>query len=201
MERVSWEDAQGFIEELNRREGANVYRLPTEAEWEYAVRAGTQTAYHFGTAANRLGQYGWYEGNSNNRTHPVGGKRPNAWGLYDLHGNVWEWVQDWYGAYPRGLVTDPRGPSSGADRVRIAAGVGTTPPAIAALRIAIGIRRALATTTSASAWREPPNPVRCYPFTLCWGGAAPRAVPKGAQRAAGVGIWGPGAKPLAAAVS
>ena len=117
VEAVSWEDAQGFIEELNLREGVAVYRLPTEAEWEYAARRGTQTAYHFGNAANRLGEYGWYDGNSGGRTHPVGQKRPNTWGLYDMHGNVLEWVADWYGDYPRGSVTDPRGPSSGATRV------------------------------------------------------------------------------------
>ncbi len=118
VKRVSWEDIQGFIAELNRREGVRSYRLPTEAEWEYAARAGTQTAYHFGNGANRLEQYGWYADNSGYRTHPVGQKRPNAWGLYDMHGNVWEWVADWYGYYPRGAVTDPRGPSTGADRVK-----------------------------------------------------------------------------------
>ena len=110
VEQVSWEDVEGFIEELNLREGVSVYRLPTEAEWEYAARAGTQTTYHFGNAANRLGQYGWYEDNSGNRSHPVGEKRPNVWGLYDMHGNVWEWVADWYGDYPSGAVIDPRGP-------------------------------------------------------------------------------------------
>ena len=81
VEQVSWEDVQGFIEELNQREGVGRYRLPTEAEWEYAARAGTQTAYHFGNAGNRLGLYGWYDDNSGGRPHPVGGKRPNAWGL------------------------------------------------------------------------------------------------------------------------
>ena len=170
VEHVSWDDVQEFIRELNRREGANVYRLPTEAEWEYAARAGTQTAYHFGTAANRLGQYGWYQDNSGDQTHPVGGKRPNGWGLYDMLGNVWEWVADWYGAYPRGAVTDPRGPSTGASGC-FAAGVGAAPPAIAALRLAVwdspGDSPPLA---SASAWRELRNPVRCYPFTLCGGG-------------------------------
>ena len=117
VEKVSWEDVQGFIEELNAREGVRSYRLPTEAEWEYAARAGTQTAYHFGNAANRLRQYGWYEENAGRRSHPVGQKRPNEWGLYDMHGNVWEWVADSWGDYPRGAVTDPRGPDTGAYRV------------------------------------------------------------------------------------
>ena len=118
VEGVSWEDAQGFIAELNRREGVSVYRLPTEAEWEYAARAGTQTAYHFGNAADQLEQYGWYKDNARNRTHPVGQKQPNGWGLFDMHGNVWEWVHDWYGDYPGGAVTDPRGPEAGVGRVR-----------------------------------------------------------------------------------
>lgn len=117
VERVSWEDIQGFIAKLNLQEGVSVYRLPTEAEREYAARAGTQTAYYFGNVADRLGPYGWYMGNSDNRTHPVGQKQPNGWGLYDMHGNVWEWVADWYGAYSRGAVTDPHGPRTGTDRV------------------------------------------------------------------------------------
>ncbi len=97
VENVSWDDAQKFIGALNRREGMETYRLPTEAEWEYAVRAGTRTAYHFGNAAGELYLYAWYgdtgvffpEG-----THPVGQKQPNAWGLYDMHGNVREWTAD-----------------------------------------------------------------------------------------------------------
>ena len=117
VEQVSWADAQAFIAALNRQAGGETYRLPTEAEWEYAARAGMQTAYHFGNAAHRLGQYGWYSDNSASTTHPVGQKRPNAWGLYDIQGNVWEWVQDWYGAYPRGAVPDPRGPGTGTHRV------------------------------------------------------------------------------------
>ena len=117
VEKVSWEDVQGFIAALNQREGVRSYRLPTEAEWEYAARGGTQTAYHFGDTANRLGQYGWDDENAGERTHPVGQKRPNGWGLYDMHGNVWEWVADWHGDYPSGRVSDPGGPSTGARRV------------------------------------------------------------------------------------
>ena len=94
VENVSWDDVQGFIEELNLREGVTTYRLPSEAEWEYATRGGTTTAYSFGNAENRLGLYAWYRENSGSRTHPVGGKRPNPFGLYDVHGNVHEWVQD-----------------------------------------------------------------------------------------------------------
>jgi len=174
VENVSWDDAQKFIGALNRREGMETYRLPTEAEWEYAVRAGTRTAYHFGNAAGELYLYAWYgdtgvffpEG-----THPVGQKQPNAWGWYDMHGNVREWIVDQYRDYPSGPVTDlvqlpilvalVQAPSG-----CFAAGVGMTPPAIAALRIAIGGCRTSASASLASAWREPPNPVRCYPFTL-----------------------------------
>jgi formylglycine-generating enzyme required for sulfatase activity len=106
-----------FIQRLNAKEGHNRYRLPTEAEWEYAARAGTTGAYSFGDDADTLGRYAWYRDNSGGKTHPVGQKEPNAWGLYDMHGNVWEWVQDWYGRYSSSSVTDPVGPSSGSPRV------------------------------------------------------------------------------------
>jgi formylglycine-generating enzyme required for sulfatase activity len=117
VENVSWYDAQEFVRRLNAKEGHNRYRLPTEAEWEYAARAGTTGAYSFGDDEGSLGRYAWYEGNSGKKTHPVGQKQPNAWGLYDMHGNVEEWVQDWYGNYSSSSVTDPKGPSSGSDRV------------------------------------------------------------------------------------
>ena len=113
VEMVSWEDVQGFIGRLNARAGREVYRLPTEAEWEYAAQAGT-TGDRYGS----LDGIAWWDGNSGNRTHPVGGKSANGWGLHDMLGNVGEWVQDWYGAYPGGTVTDPRGPGSGSYRVR-----------------------------------------------------------------------------------
>jgi len=118
VENISWQDAQEYIKRLNMREGTNKYRLPTEAEWEYACRAGSQSRFSFGDAVGSLDLYGWYEGNSGNRTHPVGQKEPNAWGLYDMHGNVCEWVQDRYGDYPVGAVTDPTGPSSGTGILR-----------------------------------------------------------------------------------
>jgi formylglycine-generating enzyme required for sulfatase activity len=117
VEMVSWEEVQKFIDELNTREGGAKYRLPMEAEWEYAARAGSQTAYSFGDDSRQLGKYGWFRGNADNTTHPVGTLQPNAWGLYDMHGNVWEWVQDWRGQYPAGPVTDPQGPASGSARV------------------------------------------------------------------------------------
>jgi formylglycine-generating enzyme required for sulfatase activity/predicted aspartyl protease len=117
VENVSWQDVQEFINRLNARARDTAsYRLPTEAEWEYAARAGSTTAYSFGDDARQSEQYAW----SNMRgftTHPVGRLLPNAWGLYDMHGNVSEWVQDWYGAYPSGTVTAPTGPPSGSDRV------------------------------------------------------------------------------------
>ena len=117
VEQVSWDDAQEFLAKLNLMEKIDTYRLPTEAEWEYACRAGSTTRFCFGDKEEKLGEYAWYGDNSEGKTHPVGQKQPNAWGLYDMHGNVWEWCQDWYGDYPAGPVTDPRGPDAGEYRV------------------------------------------------------------------------------------
>jgi eukaryotic-like serine/threonine-protein kinase len=121
VETVSWEDAQEFIAKLNalsaEQSAGREYRLPTEAEWEYACRAGEETAYSFGEDPSVLGKYGWFEDNSGSKTHPVGEKQPNSWGLYDMHGNVWEFCQDCYGDYSAGAVIDPTGPSGGSFRV------------------------------------------------------------------------------------
>ena len=116
VESVSWDEAQNFILKLNAR-GEGKYRLPTEAEWEYAARARTATKFGFGENENLLGEYGWFAGNSQNKTQPVGSKLPNPWGLYDMHGNVWEWVGDWKGDYRPEAATDPTGPPSGVDKI------------------------------------------------------------------------------------
>ena len=111
VETVSWTDAQGFIGTVNGATNGG-FRLPTESEWEYACRAGTT-----GETYGNLDGIAWYDGNSGKTTHPVGQKQPNAFGLYDMNGNVWQWCQDWYGDYPSGSVTDPQGASSGSFRV------------------------------------------------------------------------------------
>ena len=110
VEQVSWNDAQAFLQTLNAAWASSQspiqFRLPSEAEWEYAARAGTQTTYYFGDDSSQLGDYAWFEGNSGHKTHSVGQKLPNAWGLYDMHGNVWEWCADtWHDNY-NGAPTD-----------------------------------------------------------------------------------------------
>ena len=111
MVNVTWNDARSYCTWAGGR-------LPTGAEWEYAARAGTQTRYYFGNDAALLGDYAWYSSNSGNVAHPVGQKKPNAWGLYDMLGNVWDWCQDWFGGYyPSQAVTDPQGPSGGQFRI------------------------------------------------------------------------------------
>ncbi len=114
VENVSWDDVQQFLRRLNRLDSRHTYRLPTEAEWEYACRAGSTKGY-----AGSLDRVAWYQANSGGQTQPVGQKQPNAWGLYDMHGNVLEWVQDWYGHdyYGNSPATDPQGPKSGSYRV------------------------------------------------------------------------------------
>jgi formylglycine-generating enzyme required for sulfatase activity len=108
---VSWHEALRFCEWAG-------FRLPTEAEWEYACRAGTRTHYSFGDSPKELREYAWFEENSGGRSRNVGMKRPNPWGLHDMHGNVWEWCQDWFGPYSAGMATDPQGPEQASGRVR-----------------------------------------------------------------------------------
>ena len=114
VDGISWNDIQEFLTKLNALAECNAcYRLPTEAEWEYAARAGTSSMYSFGDDTDRLANHAWFSGNAEFSTHPVAQKEPNAWGLYDMHGNVYEWVQDRYAAYENNPVTDPTGPSEG----------------------------------------------------------------------------------------
>lgn len=115
-EQVSWNDCQEFIRRLNEQ-GEGTYRLPTEAEWEYACRAGTTTAWFFGKHAAPLDDYAWHDGNSEGKMHPIGEKQSNTWGLYDMYGNVWEWCRDWSGDYSAEAQTDPTGPETGECRV------------------------------------------------------------------------------------
>ena len=121
VERISWERAVEFCRKLSElpeeKAAGRVYGLPTEAEWEYACRAGSQTAYSSGETPRSLDDYAWIATNSKGHTHPVGEKKANAWGLFDMHGNVSEWCSDRYGEYPKAAVSDPVGPQTGSSRV------------------------------------------------------------------------------------
>jgi len=117
VEQVSWDDCQMFLRELQEKVLGWRFRLPTEAEWEYACRAGSTTRFYYGDDDVRLGVHAWYNDNADKTTHPVGEKKPNAWGLYDMLGNVREWCADWYGDYDSNVVTDPTGASTGSNRV------------------------------------------------------------------------------------
>lgn len=123
IQGISWQDCQSFIRKLNDIQEYR-YRLPTEAEWEYACRAGSTSAFCNGEITEllcgfdpNLDSVGWYCGNSSRTIHPVGLKNPNGWGLYDMHGHLWEWCQDWYGEYSTSPRVDPRGADSGPGRV------------------------------------------------------------------------------------
>jgi formylglycine-generating enzyme required for sulfatase activity len=119
VENVSWNDAQKFIARLNQKEGTDTYRLPTEAEWEYACRAGSQERFCYGDSERKVTHYAWYRGNAGNKTNPVAQKNPNSWGFYDMHGNVWEWVTDRYNPsyYTNSPPKNPTGPANGKSRV------------------------------------------------------------------------------------
>lgn len=131
VDQISWYDAKEFISKLNKIEGTHKYRLPTEAEWEYASRAGSKTSFANGKITVldcdydiKLGEIGWYCGNSRDYPlHPVAQKNSNAWGLYDMHGSVWEWCSDWYDHYPSMSVTNPIGPPDGIERVMRGGGI------------------------------------------------------------------------------
>ena len=124
MEKVYWNDVTSFCEKLTEQESTAgrlpagmAYQLPTEAQWEYASRAGRDTKWFFGDDPSKIGDYAWFKDNAGAKSHPVEEKKPNPWGGYDIYGNVWEWCADWYGTYPTGAVSDPVGPAGGSARV------------------------------------------------------------------------------------
>ena len=116
VESVSWDDCQEFIRKLNALTGQN-FRLPTEAEWEFACRGGNNSRGYKYSGSNYIDNVAWYDGNSGGKTHPVATKSPNELGIYDMSGNVWEWCADWYGDYSSGAQTNPKGPYDGSCRV------------------------------------------------------------------------------------
>jgi formylglycine-generating enzyme required for sulfatase activity len=116
VEAVSWNGIQTFLQKLNAATGKR-YRLPTEAEWEYAARGGSRSSGYLYSGSNSVGNVAWYGSNSSSSTHPVGQKSPNELGIYDMTGNAWEWCSDWYGSYPTGAQTNPKGVSTGSLRV------------------------------------------------------------------------------------
>ena len=116
VENVSWNDCQEFIKKLNRLTGKN-FRLPTEAEWEYAARGGNKSKGYKYSGSNDADAVAWYDKNSGSKTHPVAQKQSNELGLYDMSGNVWEWCQDWYGKYSSRSQSNPKGANTGSDRV------------------------------------------------------------------------------------
>ena len=117
VEQVSWNDVQEFLKKLNARYSGQNYRLPTEAEWEYAARGGNRSKGFIYAGSNNIEEVAWYSGNAGSKTHPVGQKKANELGLFDMSGNVWEWCADWYGDYPSQPQADPTGPESGSNRV------------------------------------------------------------------------------------
>jgi formylglycine-generating enzyme required for sulfatase activity len=116
VQQVSWDDVQQFIQKLNELTNKN-YRLPTEAEWEFAARGGMKSNGYEYAGSNNVEDVAWHEGNSGSKTHPVGQKSPNELGIYDMSGNVWEWCEDWYGDYSNSSISNPKGPDSGSYRV------------------------------------------------------------------------------------
>ncbi len=124
VENITWLETQAFLEELNRQEGTNKYRLPTEAEWEYAARAGSEAQYFFGDDVGQLRRYAWFDAPSKIGTAAAGQRQPNPWGLYDIYGNVWEWVQDcWHDDYT-GAPEDSRAWGGGDCSQRVLRGGG-----------------------------------------------------------------------------
>ena len=125
VEQVSWNDCQDFISKLNAMTGKR-FRLPSEAEWEYAARGGNKSRGYQYSGSNTIGDVAWYDGNNSSMTHAVGTKQPNELGLYDMTGNVWEWCQDWYDSYSSSPQTNPIGAVSGSYRVFRGGGINSS---------------------------------------------------------------------------
>jgi formylglycine-generating enzyme len=167
---LSWDDIQAFVAAINADAGTAAYRLPTEAEWEYVCRAGTDSKWSFGDDESQIGEYAWYRDNTWPRevfSHRIGLKKPNPWGFFDMHGNVWEWVADWYGPYAPETQTDPTGAEDGVFKVTRGGIYLSTPTGMRSAARDAGFSDFRDGGVGARIWLESPPPTAVIPRT--WG--------------------------------